>query len=59
MRICKTNQNSYDEDTILDRIALLCWLIILSPIVLISYIVWKSLTLRDRIHQWLVQKNII
>ena len=53
------NNDSYDEDTILDRIALLCWLIILSPIVLISFIIWKSLTLRDRIHQWLVLKNII
>ena len=53
------NNDSYDEDTILDRIALLCWLVILSPIVLISFIIWKSLTLRDRIHQWLVLKNLI
>jgi len=47
-----------DDDTIMDRIALLCWLIILSPIVLISYIVWKSLTLRDRIHQWIVMRRL-
>ena len=55
----KRKGNSYDEDTIMDRIALLCWLIILSPIVLISFIIWKSLIIRDRIHEWLMVKNII
>ena len=53
------NNDSYDEDTILDRIALLCWLVVLSPIVLISFIIWKVLITRDRIHEWLMQKNII
>jgi len=52
----KMNNKSYDEDTILDRIALLCWLVILSPIVILSYIIWKSLTLRDRIHEWWITK---
>ena len=53
------NNNSYDEDTILDRIALLCWLVVLSPIVILSYIIWKSLMIRDRIHEWLIKKNLI
>ena len=49
----------YQEDTILERLGLLCWMILLLPIVVVSYIVWNILTIRDRVHEWLVIKNLI
>ena len=49
----------YQEDTIMERIALLCWLVMLSPIMIIGWIIWKGMILRDRIHEWLVIKNLI
>jgi hypothetical protein len=49
----------YQEDTILERLGLLCWMILLLPIIIVSYIVWKILTIRDRVHEWLVIKNLI
>ena len=50
------NKDNYQDDSMMDRIALLCWLVILSPIVLISFIIWKVLITRDRIHEWWITK---
>jgi len=42
----------YEDDTMLERCALVCWLIILLPIVVVCYIMSKSLTIIERKRKW-------
>ena len=39
----------YEDDTWLERCALVCWLIILLPIVVVCYIISKGLLIMDSI----------
>lgn len=39
----------YEDDTMLERCALVCWLIILLPIVVVCYIMSKGLLIMDSI----------
>ena len=50
--IGSTNKSKkiYEDDTWLERCALVCWLIILLPIVVVCYIISKGLLIMDSIN---------
>lgn len=50
---------SFEEDTILQRVALICMLIMLSPIVLISWLLMKSIEIKEFIIKTLQDRKII
>lgn len=50
---------SFEEDTILQRVALICMLIMLSPIVLISWLLMKSIEIKEFIIKTLHDRKII
>jgi len=50
---------SFQEDTLLQRVALICMLILLSPIVLISWILFKSIEWKENLIKILQDRRII